>query len=164
VTNKSPSAHRPRKYLVVDDHAGFRHTVRDFLSGSPLEIIECGDGTQAAAAYAKNLPDWTLMDIELPVMDGLAATREIRRHFPSARIVILTQYDEADLRAEATRAGGWAYVPKDHLHQLPAILSGNQPSPISGQESGSMAPPPPESRRNRTADPRQQNGKRNESE
>ena len=62
----------PPKYLVVDDHAAFRQTVKDFLPGKQVEVIECDDGAEVVA-YDKHKPDWTVMDIQMPGMDGLKA-------------------------------------------------------------------------------------------
>ena len=113
----------PQKYLVVDDHVAFRKMVRDFLPGNPVDLVECSDGREAAEAYGKHQPDWTLMDVEMPGMDGLRATRSIRSQYPQARIIILTQHDSPELREQARNAGAFAYVVKDRLQDLPVLLS-----------------------------------------
>jgi DNA-binding NarL/FixJ family response regulator len=72
------------------------------------------------------------MDIAMPRMDGLAATRELKARFPAARIVILTQYDEALLRAAAQAAGACGYLLKENLSEVPgwiATHSAAGPSP-----------------------------------
>ena len=109
-------------FLVVDDHAGFRRTVRDFLPGN-AEVIECGDGGAAVQAYEDHRPDWTLMDIDMPGMDGLSATRAIRAAHPQARIVIVTSHNTPDFRAEADEAGAAAFLRKDDLCGLVELLS-----------------------------------------
>lgn len=113
----------PQKFLLVDDHAAFRQTVRDFIPGNRVEVIECGSGAEAVDAYGRHKPDWTLMDIQMPGMDGLKATRSIRGAHPKARIIILSQHDSAELRQEARQAGALAYVLKDRLKDLPGIIS-----------------------------------------
>ena len=123
MTTQLPSISGPQKYLLVDDHAGFRQTVRDFLPGSPVELIECGDGSAAVDLFASHQPDWTLMDIEMPEMDGLEATRSIRSQSPKARIIVLTQHDSPELREQARAAGATAYVVKDRLKDLPVIIA-----------------------------------------
>ncbi len=112
-----------RSFLLVDDHAGFRRTVRDFLPDDAGEVIESANGAEAVEAYAAHQPDWTLMDIEMPGMDGLAATRAIRAEHPEARIIIVTSYDSPDCRTEAKEAGAAAFVPKDELASLIGLLS-----------------------------------------
>ena len=109
-------------FLLVDDHAGFRRTVRDFLPGD-AEVVECGDGCDALRAYENHHPDWTLMDIDMPGMDGLTATRAIRAAHPQARIVIVTSHNTPDFRDEATQAGAAAFVSKDDLSGLHSLIS-----------------------------------------
>jgi CheY-like chemotaxis protein len=116
------SKHDRLKCLVVDDHAGFRKVVRDFLPREVVEVMECADGSEAVAAYAANQPDWTLMDIEMPGLDGLRATRAIRERFPDARIIILTHHDLPELREQALEAGACAFLSKDNLWQINATL------------------------------------------
>lgn len=123
MTNEVPTVDRPQKYLLVDDHVAFRQTVKDFLPGNPVEVIECGDGAEAVVAYNQHQPAWTLMDIQMPGLDGLKATRSIRSQNPKARIVILSQHDSPDLREAAREAGAVAYVQKDRLKDLPGIIT-----------------------------------------
>jgi len=112
-----------RKCLVVDDHAGFRQVIRDFLSGTSVEVIECRDGAEALHAYAEQLPDWILMDVEMPDMDGFTTTRQILRQFREARVVILTQHNSPEYREEARAAGAYAFLSKDDLKQLRTIMN-----------------------------------------
>jgi CheY-like chemotaxis protein len=135
--NHLSAGNEPRKYLLVDDHAAFRQTVRDFLPGHPTEVVECGDGREALAAYAHHQPDWTLMDVQMPELDGLKATRCIRSNFPHARIIILTQHDSPELRDEARAAGATAYILKDRLCDLPAVILSRDPSSDRNPESAS---------------------------
>jgi CheY-like chemotaxis protein len=137
VMNDMPATGCPQKYLLVDDHAGFRHTVRDFLPGDRVEVIECGDGAQAVEMFSRLQPDWTLMDIEMPGMDGLQAARSIRFQHSKARIIILTQHDSPELREQARAAGAIAYVLKDRLKDLPGIISSllQDPAPNPNPDS-----------------------------
>jgi len=122
-TNRGPCL----TYLVVDDHAGFRRALRSHLPGDTLKLVECGSGREAIEAFERHHPDWTLMDIQMPGMDGLAATRAIRGRFPEARIVILTQHVSPEYREEARAAGACAFVPKDELSRLRSILQPTAP-------------------------------------
>jgi DNA-binding NarL/FixJ family response regulator len=84
--------------------------------------VECADGADAVAEFARVHPDWTIMDVMMKGMDGLEATRRIRALFADARIVILTQHDSPPLRQAATKAGALGFVSKDQLPELSAIL------------------------------------------
>lgn len=130
--NLSPAIDRPQRYLLVDDHPAFRRTVKDFLSGNPIDVFECSDGGEAVEAYTHHQPDWTLMDVQLPGMDGLTATRSIRTRDPHARIIILTEHDSPELREQARVSGAVAYVLKDRLRDLPVVLSTLLSHPCSG--------------------------------
>ena len=110
------------KILIVDDSREMRQEIKGFLSDIAEQIEECSDGAQALAAYAEHTPGWVLMDIMMKEMDGLAATREIKAAFPEARIIILTNYDDAYLREAARSAGACQYVLKECLRDIPAII------------------------------------------
>ena len=86
------------------------------------EFTECADGAQAVSAFARKRPDWTIMDIAMKGMDGLEATRRIQKQFTDSKIVMLTQHDTPQMRAAALEAGACAFISKDDLSQLGAIL------------------------------------------
>ncbi len=108
--------------MIVDDHAGFRQVAKALLQATGAECVEYGDGRKAIAGYAESRPDVVLMDIAMEGLDGLRATAQIKAAFPAARILMLTQYDDPDLRKAAERAGACGYVLKDDLAQLPPLL------------------------------------------
>src|SRR6201992_1353557 len=76
-------------FLIVEDNAGIRRVLRRILMGTASAIWECTDGSEALAAYQEHRPDFVLMDLRMPRVDGLIATRQIRDHDPSARIIIV---------------------------------------------------------------------------
>ena len=117
------------KIMVVDDHAAFRRVVVMQLQTVGAEIVECGDGQEAVAQYPQFLPDIVLMDIAMKGLDGLGATAQIKARFPGARIFMLTEYDDADLREAALRAGACGYLLKENLSQLQALLRPPPPAP-----------------------------------
>ncbi|MBL9171054.1 MAG: response regulator transcription factor [Verrucomicrobiales bacterium] len=119
--NSTPrTAGRPIKFLVVDDHAGFRKTLRAFLpSGS---VTECGSGLEALVLYAAEQPDWVLMDIEMPVMDGLTATRELLARFPKARVILVSNHDGEEFHLKARELGSYGFVHKSHLEEVPRLI------------------------------------------
>lgn len=112
------------KILIVDDNFEMRRMTRNYLAEIAAEFRECEDGTEALAAYTKFLPDWVLMDWEMKQMDGIAATEEILRVFPEARILMFTQYDDVELRMAASEAGVRGFVLKEDLSELREIFAG----------------------------------------
>jgi CheY-like chemotaxis protein len=110
------------KLLIVDDSQRMRNEIRLFVKDLAEEINECEDGAQALAAYTAQQPDWVLMDIKMTEMDGLTATQQIKAMHPEARIIILTGYDDPDLRVAAESAGACEYVTKGNLHEVRRIL------------------------------------------
>ncbi|MGI6206571.1 MAG: response regulator [Anaerolineae bacterium] len=105
----------PISVLLVDDHALVRQGVRAFLDTLPdIEVIgEAGSGEEAVAFLAEQLPDVVLMDLIMPGMDGVEATRQIRRASPHTQVIVLTSYHEDEHIFPALRAGALSYVLKD---------------------------------------------------
>ncbi len=115
------------RVLIVDDHEIFRTGLRSLLE--PLaEFQICGEATNGFEAIerAKHLlPDVVLMDISLPQMDGLQATRIIRNECPNSQVLILSQHDSPHMLAAALKAGASAYVTKSQISRsLLAALEG----------------------------------------
>ena len=109
--------------LVVDDHAPFRAVLKTLLAESGAKVAECGSAVEALRLLDEIQPDWVLMDIEMPELDGISATRALKSRRPQTRVVMVTQYDDPDMRAEAARAGACAYVLKDDLAALTQFFS-----------------------------------------
>ena len=110
-------------FLIVDDNFVMRRTIRRIVGEFADEIIECDDGAKAFFAYRDNLPEWVLMDIEMPEMDGLTATREICAAFPQAHIVIVSKHGDAEMREAAKKAGACGYFVKDDLLKLRELFA-----------------------------------------
>jgi CheY-like chemotaxis protein len=108
--------------LLVDDNAGVRRLLKRVVAEIEAAVVECSDGADALAAYIEHRPDIVLMDVRMPVMDGLTATRQIKKHDPLARVVIVTDYDEDELRSLAFEAGAFAYVVKQNLTRLAELI------------------------------------------
>lgn len=108
--------------LIADDNAEVRRLLKARLRAIADVIVECEDGHEAVAQYAATQPDWVLMDVEMPGLDGLQATRAIKADWPTARIVIVTNYNDAGFRAEAMAAGAYDYVLKENLRTLRQLL------------------------------------------
>ncbi|MHC1767699.1 MAG: response regulator transcription factor [Verrucomicrobiia bacterium] len=122
--------------MIVDDHAEMRTFIRSLLTGLAQQFVECADGKEAVAAFPLERPDWTLMDIAMPGMDGLTATRRIKAQFPEARILVITQHDSHNLRASARDAGATGFLGKEELTRLESILTDfGPPQSTPGQAS-----------------------------
>ena len=93
------------------------------LSAWASEIREAADGAEAVRVFAEQQPDCVIMDLQMKPVGGLAATTAIRQRWPAARVVLLTQYEDADLSAAATRAGACACLLKEDLSQLVQLVS-----------------------------------------
>jgi CheY-like chemotaxis protein len=111
--------------LIVEDNPGIRQLIKRTIGPLATKIYECIDGADALAAYTSLHPDLVFMDLRMPRMDGLAATRQIRQHYPGARIVIVTDYDVEEFRAAAIAAGAIGYALKDDLTELRAFIAKN---------------------------------------
>jgi len=114
-------AEHPVRVLIVDDHPVVRSGLRALLQSTPgYEVVgEATDGLQAVASAADSQPDVIIMDLYLPEMDGVAATREIVKHQPAIAILMLTMADDDASLVDALRAGARGY-----------ILKGSQPSEL----------------------------------
>ncbi|HMF59918.1 MAG TPA: response regulator transcription factor [Vicinamibacterales bacterium] len=101
--------------LVVDDHALLRTGVANIINHEPdLRVIaEASNGLEAVAAFEKFRPDVTLLDLRMPVMEGVEAVRQIRARDPLAKVIVLTTYDTDEDITRALKAGAKTYVLKD---------------------------------------------------
>ncbi|WP_139285088.1 response regulator [Terriglobus roseus] len=111
------------KVLIVEDNPAVRRLIRLAISDVADEIAERADGSDALQAYEEHHPDVVLMDVKMSRMDGLVATRQVLQFHPTARIVIVTDYDDDGLRTAASEAGACGYVLKNDLMLLEAFLS-----------------------------------------
>jgi DNA-binding NarL/FixJ family response regulator len=105
----------PIRVLVCDDHELFRRGLRMVLEAEEgIEVVaEAADGAEAVARVEDLAPDVVLMDVRMPRMGGIEATREIRRRFPMTRIIVLSVSDEEDDLYGAFKAGANGYLLKE---------------------------------------------------
>jgi two-component system NarL family response regulator len=101
--------------LLIDDHALLRTGVANIINQEPdlTVVAEAADGAEGVAAFERYHPDITLLDLRMPVMEGVEAVRQIRLRDPRARVIVLTTYDTDDEISRALKAGAKAYVLKD---------------------------------------------------
>src|SRR5215467_6111865 len=103
------------RVLLVDDHALLRTGVANIINQElDLRVVaEAGNGVEAIQAFELHHPDITLLDLRMPVMEGVEAVRQLRLRDPNARVIVLTTYDTDDEISQALKAGAKAYVLKD---------------------------------------------------
>lgn len=103
------------RVLLVDDQALFREGLHTLLSvQADLEVVgEAGNGEEAVTAVATLRPDVVLMDLRMPVLDGVAATRRIMENHPTTRVIVLTTFDNDEDVFDGLRAGAVGYLLKD---------------------------------------------------
>jgi DNA-binding NarL/FixJ family response regulator len=103
------------RLLIVDDHALARVGLRAMLAPEPdLDVVgEAADGAEALALCRALRPDLVLMDVRMPNLDGLAATRALKAEFPTVAVIIVTIYENPDYLLQALKAGAAGYVLKD---------------------------------------------------
>ena len=111
----SPGAEPPIRVLLADPHALFRRGVRLVLDDEPdIEVIgECDDGLDAVDRIVELSPDLVLMDVRLPGVSGIEATRRARTLVPNVKVAILTVSEDDDDLFAAVRAGATGYILKE---------------------------------------------------
>ncbi len=105
--------------MIVEDHDAVRASLREWLSATfpQCRFLEAKSGEEAVALASAQPPDIVLMDIGLPKMSGIEATRRIKAVVPQAQVVMLTIYDDPAHQADAAAAGACAYVTKRKMHK-----------------------------------------------
>jgi len=117
------STGKPIRVLIVDDHAMVRKGLITFLKNEPaLELVgEARDGREAIEACEQLKPDVILMDLVMPELGGVAATRTIHQRWPAVQVLALTSFQEKELVQDALQAGAIGYLLKnvtgDELYQ-----------------------------------------------
>jgi DNA-binding NarL/FixJ family response regulator len=113
------SNHSVIRILTVDDHPLLRKGIAALVNAeSDLKLVaEASNGQEAIEAFRAHQPDVTLMDLQMPEVDGLEAIAAIRREYPDARIIVLTTYTGDVQVLRALKAGARAYILKGHVHK-----------------------------------------------
>ena len=107
------------KVLVADDHTAFRASFRKMLARLPPvgEILEAADGESAIEQVKQGAPDLVFMDITMPRMDGIEATRRILEEHPNTKIAILTVHANKTLLEKCMEMGACGYLVKNSVHE-----------------------------------------------
>ncbi len=123
----------PITILIADDDPRVRELLKTCLGDLNAEFVECADGLETVTAHQQHEPDWVLMDLEMPGLDGISATRRITDADPEARVLIVTQFEGPQLRRAAEDAGACGYLLKDNLLSVREfILRKPEPPRIGG--------------------------------
>jgi DNA-binding NarL/FixJ family response regulator len=130
------------RVLLADDHQILRDGIRRGLENAGEEVVgEASNGEEAVTLARETQPDIVLMDLSMPVLDGVSATRRIISEFPEIKVVVLTMHDDPPLTRAALEAGASAYLTKgtsfaDVLDTLRRVLAGEEV--LSPQLAASM--------------------------
>lgn len=116
-------ASRTPTVLMVEDNDAMRALIRSLVEEVTPTVCECTTAEEAIDLYSRLHPDWVLMDIRLGGMDGIAATRALRRLDPGAQVVIVTEHGDRRYREAARAAGACGFVLKENLLELTSLLS-----------------------------------------
>ena len=111
------------RILIVDDNAYVRRTIRVVLAGLATEIDECADGDEVLAHFEAFSPEVVLMDVTMARMDGIGATAMLLAAHPEARVIVVSDHDQEDMRRAAREAGAEGYVAKRDLLDLRTLLA-----------------------------------------
>src|SRR5215211_4607572 len=105
----------PIRLAIVDDHQLARESLRDMLTDEPdLEVVgEAASGREALSLCSRLHPDLVLMDVRMPEVDGLTATRKVKQRYPKISVLMVTMHENPDYLLEALKAGAAGYVLKD---------------------------------------------------
>ncbi|WP_373539430.1 response regulator [Chamaesiphon sp.] len=137
------------RLVLVDDQSLIRRGLRALLNtAAELEIVGEADNGRAAVDLVETLqPDLVLMDIRMPVMDGVAGTQEICQRFPQTKVLILTTFDDREYVAQALQAGASGYLLKDtpfeELTQAIQLVHKGYTQLGPGLASKALLPPAP---------------------
>ena len=132
-----PTLNTPRgrrvRVLLADDHATVRYGLKLLIDAEPdmMVVAEAGDGNEALRKALETKPDVIVLDISMPGMNGLAATRALKEAQPDSRVITLTRHTEDAYLHELLRAGASGYVlkrsaPTELLHAIRGVAAGGQ--------------------------------------
>jgi DNA-binding NarL/FixJ family response regulator len=134
--------------LIVDDSEPLRSAMRELICAaiSGCICIGASTGESGVAVVKERRPALVVMDLKLPGMNGIEATRQIKALFPDTQVVMVSLYETAHFQTEAARAGATAFLPKRLMHRelIPMLISllegngGEHPLPVANTQTGGV--------------------------
>jgi DNA-binding NarL/FixJ family response regulator len=121
----------PTRVLLADDHALIRQGLKALLERQGFQVVcEVSDGQEAIRSVEKTQPDVAIIDISMPILNGVDAARELKKSSPKTKVILLTQHEEDQYVTEALRAGVKGYVLKgqaadDLVHAIQEVCRGS---------------------------------------
>jgi DNA-binding NarL/FixJ family response regulator len=114
---------RSMKLMIVDDHAGTREMIRNFLDLPGITVCECASGDEAVRRAREFKPDWVTMDVQMPGRNGFQSTEALLAECPSAQVVIITSFIEPHFHQLSNSVGATALIYKENLMALHFLLA-----------------------------------------
>jgi two-component system response regulator NreC len=121
----------PTRILLADDHALIRQGLKALLEKQGFQVVaEASDGQEAVRSVQKTQPDIAIIDISMPILNGMDAARELKKSSPKTKVILLTQHDEDQYVTESLRAGVRGYVLKSQagdalVHAIHEVCRGS---------------------------------------
>ena len=111
--------------LIVDDNSELRKLIRHTLNDKFATMFEAADGLEAFQMYELHQPDWVIMDLEMPEVDGLTSIKLIKNKYPAARIIMVSKFTDREIVKLSKYVGAEAYFFKDDLMQINSYFEEN---------------------------------------
>lgn len=121
--------------MIVDDSAEMRRLLCDLVAPMSQAVVECVDGQDCVDRFAACQPEWTIMDVHMPRLDGLGATREVCARWPEAKVLLVSHFMSPAMEAAAGRAGAVGCLSKDELYRVVELMT------PQARAAGMLAPP-----------------------
>lgn len=109
--------------MIVDDHPSAREMIRKFLGLPGITFCECASGDEALLQAREFKPNWITMDVNMPGLDGFQSTQALRAEHPTARVIIVTGYNEPHFRQRSHSVGAVGLICKENLMALRMMLT-----------------------------------------
>ncbi|MGD1089462.1 MAG: response regulator transcription factor [Verrucomicrobiota bacterium] len=110
------------RLMIVDDHAGTREMIRNFLNLPGITFCECASGDEAVLRAREFKPNWVTIDVQMPGLNGFQSAEALRAEHPSARVIIVTGFNEPHFYQFSQSVGAVGLIHKENLMELRTIL------------------------------------------